>query len=232
MAIGLDAFLTISILECARCPNRDNGVVQTVDFIHQFHLSETHDIVPGSVVTQQAYRLIEETSLSAESQQIFTGGVIPFNFWIESTFRSRQLEHRPWYLIHITDAQGVTQISITLDAIQQLIGIGLPDVNGNVQRVYFHHSGLFDQNWHKLMVSVVKDKARVWVDCQQVVGLRGTFDEPLLPRKKFDVSNGYTYIARYVDETNQYQYQVKIQMSHCTLSIVLNNKLDDIYSLI
>lgn len=164
--------------------------------------------MPGSVQTQQAYHLTEESVISAESRQIFTIGVIPYNFWLESTFRAYQQQYRPWYLIHVTDAQGVTQISITLDATQQVIGIGLPDINGNVQRVYFQHSSLFDQNWHKIFVSVVKDKVKVWVDCQQVLGLRGELEEPLLPRKKFDTSNGYTHVARYVDETNQYQSQV------------------------
>lgn len=181
--------------------------MQTIDFIRQFHLSETHDIVPGSVHTQNAYRLTQESSLSAESRQIFTVGVIPYNFWFESTFRAREQQFQPWYLIHVTNGQGVTQISVTMDTLQQVIGIGLPDINGNVQRVFFQHSGVFDQNWHKIMVSVVKDKVKLWIDCQPVIGLRGQFEESLLPRRKFDTSNGYTYIARYVDDTNLYEYQ-------------------------
>lgn len=193
--------------ECARCPNRDTSYVQTIDFIRQFRLSESHEIVPGSVQTQNAYRLTEESILSTESRQIFTGGVIPHNFWFESTFRAREQQYQPWYLIHVTDAHGVTQISITMDAVQQVIGIGLPDINGNVQRVFFQHASLFDQNWHKILVSVVKDKVKIWIDCQPVIGVRGQYDEPLLPRRKFNSSNGYTHIARYVDDTNQYQYQ-------------------------
>lgn len=196
------------ILECARCPNRDTGYVQTIDFIRQFHLSESHEIVPGSVQTQNAYRLTEESILSANSRQIFTVGVIPYNFWFESTFRVREeQQYRPWYIIHVTDALGVTQISVTMDAAQQLIGIGLPDAHGNVQRVFFRHSSVFDQNWHKILVSVVKDRVKVWIDCEQVMGVRGQYEEPLFPRRKFDTSNGYTHIARYVDDTNMFEYQ-------------------------
>lgn len=178
-------------------------------------MSESYEMVPGSVITQNAYHLTEESLISAESRQIFTVGVIPYNFWFESTFRVYQQQYRPWYLIHVTDAQGITQISVTFDAAQQVIGIGLPDISGNVQRVYFQHSNLFDQNWHKMLVSVVKDKVKMWIDCQQVLGLRGEFEEPLLPRKKFDTSSGYTYVARYVDDINNYQYQVKPNSCLC-----------------
>lgn len=183
--------------------------MQTIDFIRQFRLSETNDIVPGSVQTQNAYRLIQEQALSAESRQIFTVGVIPYNFWFESTFRMReQHQYRPWYIIHVTNAQGVTQISVTMEAMQKVIGIGLPDNNGNVQRVYFQHSSVFDQNWHKILVSVNKDQVRVWIDCQPVIGIRGEYEEQLVQRRKFDTSNGYTHIARYVDDL--YEYQVSV----------------------
>lgn len=203
--------LSFYFSECARCPNRDTGFVQTVDFIRQFRLSETHEIVPGSVQTQNAYRLTEESLLSAETRQIFSVGVIPYNFWFESTFRLREQLYQPWYLIHVTNAQGVTQISITMDAVQQVIGIGLPDLNGNVQRVFFQHATLFDQNWHKILVSVVKDKVKIWIDCQPVIGVRGQYDESILTRRKFDTSNGYTHVARYVDDTNEFQYQASFR---------------------
>lgn len=163
--------------------------------------------MPGSVQTQQAYRLTENYILHAESRQIFSK--IPYNFWFESTFRTYQSVYRPWYLIHVTDAQGITQISITLDATQQVIGIGLPDTSGNVQRVYFQHTNIFDQSWHKIFVSVLNDKVKLWIDCQPVLGLRGAYEEPLLPRKKFDTSSGYTNVAQYVDDNNQYELQVR-----------------------
>lgn len=181
----------------------------TYDLIQKFHLSEAVDRyeVVGSIASQHAYRLHQESNLTTYAVQAFPYG-IPYHFWFESTFRSMVQHVQPWYLFHVTDSQGVTQISITMDSANQLIGIGLPDSQGNVQRVFFHHSSLFDQNWHKILVSVVKDKVKLWVDCLPTYGVRGTLEEPLLPRKKFDTTNGYAYISRYVDETNQY-YQVK-----------------------
>lgn len=194
-------------LECPKCAfNRDNGVLPTIDLIREFHLSESEDkyeAVIGSIASQHAYRLHHESNVTVNAVQAFPIG-IPYHFWFESTFRALVQPLQPFYLFHVTDSQGVTQISITLDTVQHLIGIGLPDVRGNVQRVYFQHTNLFDRNWHKILVSVVKDKVKLWVDCQEVYGVRGELAEPLLPRKKFDTTNGHAYIARYVDETNQY----------------------------
>lgn len=190
--------------QCPKCAaNRDNGFSPTVDLIRQFHLSESfekYESIPGSIVSQRAYRLHEESNLTVNAVQAFPVG-IPYHFWFESTFRALVQPLQPFYLFHVTDSQGVTQISITLDTAQHLIGIGLPAAGGNVQRVFFQHSNLFDTNWHKILVSVVKDKVRLWIDCQEVFGVRGVYEEPLLPRPKFDVSNGYSHIARYVDET-------------------------------
>lgn len=185
----------------------------TIDLIQKFHLNEAVDRyeVVGSIASQHAYRLQQESNTTIHAFQAFPSG-IPYHFWFESTFRSLIQHVQPWYLFHVTDSQGVTQISITMDSADQLVGIGLPDIQGNVQRVFFHHSTLFDQNWHKILVSVVKDKVRLWVDCQQTYGVRGNFEEPLLPRKKFDTTNGYSYISRYVDDTNEY-YQVKNHFS-------------------
>lgn len=174
--------------------------------IREFHLSESeekYEAVVGSIPSQHAYRLHKESNLTTNAYQAFPVG-IPYHFWFESTFRALEQELQPYYLFHVTDSQGVTQISVTLDTVQYLIGIGLPDIRGNVQRVFFQHSNLFDRNWHKILVSVVKDKVRLWIDCQEVYGVRGELVEPLLPRKKFDTTNGYAYIARYIDETNQY----------------------------
>lgn len=192
-------------IDCAKCRNRlDTGDIPTYDLIREFHLSESEQFDPivGSIPSQYAYRLHSESNLTRYTYDVLALG-IPYHFWFESTFRSQLTNEEPWYLFHITDAHGVTQISISFDSIQQLIGIGLPDILGNVQRVFFHHSKVFDHSWHKIFLSVVKDQVQLWVDCQQVTGIRGDFVESLLPRRKFE-TNGHTYISRYVDETNFY----------------------------
>lgn len=182
--------------------------------IHEFHLSESenkYESVVGSIATQQAYRLHQESNLTTHAYQAFPVG-IPYHFWFESTFRALEPRLQPFYLFHVTDSHDVTQISVVLDTLQHLIGIGLPDIRGNVQRVFFQHLNLFDQNWHKILVSVVKDKVKLWIDCEEVYGVRGELIEPLLPRKKFDTTNGHAYIARYLDETNPYVVKIRISI--------------------
>lgn len=183
------------------------GNTPTYDLIRQFHLSEhqeEYNVVTGSIPTQHAYQLHRESNVSTYTFDAFPYG-IPYHFWIESTFRARYQVPQAWYLFHVTNSHEVTQISIVIDSVQQSIGIGLPDIMGNVQQVFFHNSNLFDNAWHKLLVSVVKDQVQLWIDCQQVYGIHGSTVEQLLPRKKFETNGGHVYISRFIDETNNYE---------------------------
>lgn len=90
-----------------------------------------------------------------------------------------------------------------LDPTQYIVGIGLPDVQGNVQMVYFRHTSLFDRQWHKVMLSVTNDRAVLWIDCQQVQGVRGEYFEALVPRKAFDSTGGHISVSRVINQINQ-----------------------------
>lgn len=188
--------------------NPGNADIPTYDLIRELHLDETQSRyngvrqIPGSLVTQRAYRLEEESNLTVNSYDVFPRG-IPFQFSFESTFRSRDEQTIPWYLVHVTNAHDQSQLSVTLDASQQLIGIGLPDILGNVQRVFFSHASIFDQSWHKIMLSVANDQATLWIDCVPVPGVRGAYYEPLLPRRTFDTAGGHVYVSRTVNELAQ-----------------------------
>lgn len=105
----------------------------------------------------------------------------------------------PWYLFHLTDYYEESQLSITMDPRQHVLELALPDVDGNLQRVAFRHSSLFDRRWHKIMLGVSQDKATLWVDCQPVFGIRGDLIEPLEPRGQFDATGGHLYVSRLVD---------------------------------
>lgn len=185
-----------------------NADLPTFDLIREFHLDESESRyegvseIQGSIASQRAYRLQKQSNLTINSFQAFPRG-IPHQFSFESTFRTRLQPSAPWYLFHVTDTYESSQLSVTLDPIQQLIGIGLPDVLGNVQRVYFRHSSLFDRSWHKVMLSVARDQATLWVDCIPVVGARGEYYEPLLPRRAFDTSGGHVYVSHSLEETVQ-----------------------------
>lgn len=183
-------------------------------------IQEQHELITGSVLSQKAYRLHRESNLTMFTHDVFPSG-IPDHFWFESTFRNQYQPLQPWYLLHVTNSHEVTQISVSMDSTQQSVAIGLPDVMGNVQRVFFHNSNLFDSSWHKILVSVVRDEVRMWIDCQQTLGVRSDTAEQLLPRKKFETNGGHTYISKFVDETNGYtQVRVSFLSHHYNFSII------------
>lgn len=142
----------------------------------------------------------------------YTG--IPHQFTFESTFRARTQPAVPWFLIYVTDSYEQSQLSVVLDPVQYVVGIGLPDVQGNVQMVYFRHSSLFDQQWHKVTLSVTNDKAILWVDCIQVQGVRGEYFEELLPRKAFDKTGGHIAVSRLVNQVDQHQEQYNVPVRY------------------
>lgn len=194
-----------------------NADLPTFDLIREFHLDEYEShyegvsAIQGSIASQRAYRLQRETNLTIHSFEAFPRG-IPHQFSFESTFRARVQPATPWYLLHVTNSYEASELSVTLDSIQQLVGIGLPDVLGNVQRVYFHHANLFDRSWHKVMLSVANDRATLWVDCIPVPGIRGEYFEPLLPRRAFDTSGGHIYLSRTVEETSHSSALVRFRI--------------------
>lgn len=183
-----------------------NADLPTFDLIREFHLDEAESRyagvsqILGSIQTQRAYRLESKSNLSINTFEAFPRG-IPQHFSFECTFRTREQPPTPWYLFHVTNRYEDSQLSVIMDPLQQLVGIGLPDVNGNVQRVYFRHSSLFDRSWHKVMLSVQQDRATLWVDCIPVPGIRGELIEPLLPRIAFDTNGGLIYLSRLVEQS-------------------------------
>jgi len=46
------------------------------------------------------------------------------------------------------------------------------------------------------MLGVSQDKATLWIDCEQVEGIHGTYDAPLQPRGPVDATNGLLSVAR------------------------------------
>lgn len=185
--------------------NPGNEDIPTYDLISSFHLEQAElrypgvAIIPGSLPTQRAYRLEEDSDLVASTFEVFPHG-IPTQFSFQTTFRSREQQALPWYLLHVTNASDQSQLSVELIASQQLVGVGLPDINGNVQKVYFRDARLFDRSWHKIMLSVANDQATMWIDCRPVPGIRGGYFEQLLPRREFDTSGGHVYISRSQNE--------------------------------
>lgn len=109
----------------------------------------------------------------------------------------------PWSLVQVTDTYDQIQFSVVFDPTQYVIGIGVLDVESQVQMVYFRHTTVFDEEWHKLTLSVTNDHATLWIDCILVQGIHGEYHESLLPRRAFDKTGGHTSVSRLFYEANQ-----------------------------
>lgn len=85
---------------------------------------------------------------------------------------------------------------------QNMLGLQLPDVYGDLQFVSFQHRQLFDREWHKVMLAVTQDQAVLWVDCKKVPGVRGQYAEIFdQPRGQFDASGGHLHISKTIQMT-------------------------------
>lgn len=185
--------------------NPGNEDIPTYDLISSFHLEELRvpgiTLIPGTTSTQRAYRLENYSNLIGNTNEVFPHG-IPKTFSFQTTFRIREEQVVPWYLLHVTNSYDESQLSVELDKSRSLIGVGLPDVNGDIQKVYFRDDKIFDRSWHKIMLSVSNDQATLWIDCRPVPGIRGDYVEILEERSEFDTSGGHVYISQFPNTLN------------------------------
>lgn len=135
----------------------------------------------------------------SHSYEAFPQG-IPHQFSFECTYRSHEQENDPWYLFHLSNSYEESQMYVKLNPAHSTLEVSLPQVDGHLQVVEFEHRQLFDQRWHKVMLGVTHEKASLWVDCQPVRYLDGTYDAELEARGYFDTSQGYVSVARFAEE--------------------------------
>ncbi|KAG4079601.1 hypothetical protein HA402_001789 [Bradysia odoriphaga] len=175
--------------------------LNTFDLIREFRLDKSESLyegiteVAGSNGIQRAYRLERQSNLTLRSFEAFPRG-IPHQFSFECAFRARQPPIAPWHLFHVTNYYEESQLAVTMYPEQETIGLALPDANGRLQNVFFQHKRLFDESWHKVMLGVTPNEARLWVDCKQVVGVHGDYVEPLEARGRFDTRGGHLYVSQ------------------------------------
>lgn len=181
--------------------SRGDADLNTFDLIREFRLDQSESLyediteVAGSNGIQRAYRLEHQSNLTLRSIEAFPRG-IPHQFSFECTYRARQPPMAPWYLFHVTNFYERSQLAVTMYPKEETLGLALPDANGGLQNVFFKHEKLFDKSWHKVMLGVTRNEAKLWVDCQQVVGVRGSYVEQLEARGGFDTSGGHLYVSQ------------------------------------
>ncbi|XP_053686924.1 collagen alpha-1(IX) chain-like [Sabethes cyaneus] len=178
--------------------------LRSFDLIREFHLDQFESSgrhvysIEGTKNFQTAYRLENEANLTMRSIDAFPRG-LPHQFSLECTYRTEAEPVSLWHLIEVTNEHHESQLTVTMNPGRQTLEIGLPSIEGELQVVEYHHSSLFDQRWHKIMLGVTNDFLNLWVDCQPVKDVDGNLNAPLEPRGRFDTNNGFVSISRYAE---------------------------------
>ena len=175
--------------------------LRSFDLIREFHLDQlesslqTVSMIEGTNYLQTAYKLQRETNLTMRAMDAFPKG-LPHQFSFECTYRMDEIPEEPWHLLQVTNSYEESQLMISLNVESEILEVGLPTVEGDLQIVQYHHSILFDQRWHKIMLGVTNEFVNLWVDCKPVHDVEGRLNSPLGSRGRFDIDNGFFSIAR------------------------------------
>uniref|UniRef100_A0A336MTY9 CSON001286 protein n=1 Tax=Culicoides sonorensis TaxID=179676 RepID=A0A336MTY9_CULSO len=197
--------------------------LNTFDLIREFRLDQTEllyesvERIQGSDMLQTAYSLRRESNLTIHSYEAFPQG-IPHQFSFECTYRSHEETNAPWYLFHLSNSYEESQMYVKLNPTHSTLEVSLPQIDGHLQVVEFEHRELFDHRWHKVMLGVTHEKASLWVDCQPVRYLDGTYDAQLEARGYFDTSEGYVSVARFAEEHVLYAESPQVDLQWMVLS--------------
>lgn len=70
---------------------------------------------------------------------------------------------------------------------------------------------LFDQRWHKIMLGVTENQAKLWVDCKPVRSTVGELESPLQQRGRYDIENGRLSIAQIAKNRRRNYYSSPVR---------------------
>uniref|UniRef100_H2Z836 Collagen alpha-1(IX) chain n=1 Tax=Ciona savignyi TaxID=51511 RepID=H2Z836_CIOSA len=144
------------------------------DIISQFNL-DRDDLMQGvSKVTgsdeyQVAYRLARKASLSIPTRNVYPMG-LPSEYSFVSTFRMLEKNTRKqWKLWLVNDQNGEEQIGVSLDGANRLVELISRGNDGYIHKATFVNTdALFDDKWHKLVMSVEESQVSLYIDCNLV----------------------------------------------------------------
>lgn len=81
---------------------------------------------------------------------------------------------------------------------------------------------LFDQRWHKIMLGVTDNRAKLWVDCQPVKSVQGFIESPLRERGHYDTQDGFLSIAQIADTRRGHQVRIARQFMMTVFQQMIN----------
>lgn len=81
---------------------------------------------------------------------------------------------------------------------------------------------LSDQCWHKIMLGVTDDRAKLWLDCQPVRSVQGYIESPLKERGDYYTQDGYLSIVQIANTRTSYQVRIARQFMMTVFKQMIN----------
>ncbi|XP_011315545.1 collagen alpha-1(IX) chain [Fopius arisanus] len=151
-------------------PGEDD--LQTLfDVISRYRLDFTEKQYPGvsrvrgTTRMQTAYRIDRDANLTLSTRQVFPIG-LPEEFSFTTIFRTWRTPRVAWRIFQISNSQGIPEFSIELNPNGRTLDLTIGNHDKYPQTFQFDNPNLFEnKQWHKVQVSVFREKANVYVDC-------------------------------------------------------------------
>ncbi|XP_055371932.1 collagen alpha-1(IX) chain-like [Condylostylus longicornis] len=199
-----------------------NTNLETFDLLRHLHFDQYEEYysyeevkqIEGSAQQYTAYRVEEESNLTVKATEAFPSG-FPMDFSLESVFRTPSSLKQPWNLLEITDYSFDEQMSVTINPSYHTIDFSVPTIQGDLQTVSFRESSLFDNRWHKVMLSVDRDTVRLWVDCRPITDIYGLRRAQLEPRGPIHNFEGYFSIAKVAKTERTIPVDIQLLILYC-----------------
>ncbi|KAM4687663.1 uncharacterized protein O3C94_006144 isoform 1-T1 [Discoglossus pictus] len=151
------------------------------NLLEEFRVSSASGvrIITGSHTHLKAYKLGARVQVRQQSRLIFPSG-LPLEFSLVSTFRmNEKTPEEVWNLWDLEARNGAEQFRLRLYGEINAVEVYNVAASGREKVTTFENlETLFDGKWHKLSLSVRRNRLTLHVDCQQVgsspVSLYGT----------------------------------------------------------
>ncbi|KAK6299506.1 hypothetical protein J4Q44_G00295390 [Coregonus suidteri] len=174
----------VDVLKVLEFHNSPEGVRKTSGFCTNRRASKP----------DTAYRVGKQAQISAPTKQLFPGGEFPEDFSILTTLRPKAGLQS--FLLSVYSEQGVQQLGVEVGRSPVFLYEDQSGKPAPEDYPLFRSLNLADGKWHRVAISVEKQRVTVIVDCQQKI------TKPLLRSDRASINtNGITVFGtRILDE--------------------------------
>ncbi|GCC37254.1 hypothetical protein chiPu_0015756 [Chiloscyllium punctatum] len=145
--------------------------VSGFNLLRRFSLFKTPAVKKVRSPTGSLIVKLGSLSLIRPTELVFPQGLPQdFTFLATMLLKKKKVKEN-WYMIKITDQQGLTQFSIRIDGRDKAVEYKAKGRFQDYVRWVFSSEGvaaLFDLRWHKLVISVQANVASLYIDCQLI----------------------------------------------------------------